>query len=187
MITIDEISALEQEIIEKKKRLAELRKEALPEVVKDYTFSASKGNKKLSELFGDKDELILIYNMGKSCPYCTLWADGYNGLTKHLQNRAAFAVVSPDEPSVQDEFAKTRGWNFPLLSHGNTGFAADMNMLTEKGGQKPGVSVFTKTGSGEIKHFSNTGFGPGDNFCIMWDFIDMLPKGINGWGPKYDY
>jgi hypothetical protein len=21
----------------------------------------------------------------------------------------------------------------------------------------------------------------------MWDFVDLLPNGINGWIPKYDY
>lgn len=187
MVTSDKIVALEQEIKKKKKQLAELRKAATSEQVKDYIFSTLTGTKKLSDLFGDKEELILVYNMGKSCPYCTLWADGYNGLTEHLQNRAAFVVVSPDTPKVQDEFAKSRSWKFPLLSHENTSFAADMNMLTEKGGQKPGISVFTKTSKGEINHFSNTEFGPGDNFCVMWDFIDMLPEGINGWGPKYNY
>jgi predicted dithiol-disulfide oxidoreductase (DUF899 family) len=41
------------------------------------------GNKKvrLSSLFGKKDELILIDNMGQGCPYCTMWADGFNGRT----------------------------------------------------------------------------------------------------------
>ena len=187
MIAIDKITELEQEIKEKKKQLAELRKESAAKPVKDYIFSTSKGTRKLSELFNGKEELILVYNMGKSCPYCTLWADGYNGLTDHLNSRASFVVVSPDEPSVQDDFAKSRGWKFPLLSHNNTNFAADMNMLTEKGGPKPGVSVYTKSSNGEINHYSNTEFGPGDNFCVMWDFIDMLPKGVNGWGPKYAY
>jgi predicted dithiol-disulfide oxidoreductase (DUF899 family) len=187
MITIDQIQSLENEIREKKKQLADLRKQQGGEPVNDYTFTSSSGNKKLSELFGDKDELILIYNMGKSCPYCTLWADGYNGLGEHLKNRAAFAVVSPDEPSVQDEFSASRNWNFPLYSHNGTSFIGDMKMVSEKGSPTPGVSVFTKKSDGTILHYSNTGFGPGDNFCVMWDFIDMLPKGVNGWVPKYKY
>lgn len=187
MITLDKISALEHEIKQKKKLLAELRKEATPKSVEDYTFTTASGNIKLSDLFGGKEELILVYNMGKSCPYCTLWADGYNGLTEHLQNRAAFAVVSPDEPTVQNEFAKSRKWKFPMYSHKGTSFIGDMNMLTEKGNPMPGVSVFTKNGDGEILHQSISTFGPGDNFCVMWDFIDMLPKGVNGWAPKYEY
>lgn len=185
--TIDQIQSLENEIKEKKKQLAELRKQHKGDPVNDYSFTSSKGSKTLSDLFGNNDELILVYNMGKSCAYCTLWADGYNGLTSHLNNRAAFVVVSPDSPDVQDKFAKSRSWQFPLYSHENTSFIKDMDMVSDKGGPLPGVSVFTKDADGTIRHNSKAGFGPGDNFCVMWDFIDMLPKGIDGWAPKYNY
>ena len=55
------------------------------ESVEDYELIGW-GNKKvrLSSLFGEKDELILVHNMGRGCPYCTMWADGFNGVLPHL-------------------------------------------------------------------------------------------------------
>src|SRR4029434_1336480 len=80
-----------------------------PEEVKDYAFGRSGGDSvKLSELFGDKDTLFVVHNMGASCPYCTLWADGFNGVFDHLRNRAAFVLASPDPPQRQQKFAQGR-------------------------------------------------------------------------------
>lgn len=186
MSLTSQIEALEQDIQEKKKELATLRDQLQPEEVKDYTFlNWDRQEVKLSDLFGDKDELILVWNMGKSCPYCTLWADGYNGLTGHLSNRAAFAVVSPDAPEVQKEFATSRGWKFDLLSRSENTFGKDFDMEDDKGHHMPGVSIFLKK-EGKLYHHSKTFFGPGDNFCVMWDFIDLLPSQVR-WAPKYTY
>ncbi len=39
------------------------------EEVKDYSLTDSRGGKvALSDLFGEKDDIILIHNMGRSCP-----------------------------------------------------------------------------------------------------------------------
>ena len=43
------------------------------------------------------------------------------------------------------------------------------------------------TENGKIYFHSRTFFGLGDNYCNMWDVVDLLPKGVNGWQPKYDY
>lgn len=180
------VLALEKEIADKKTELKKLREQLSPQEVPDYTFEDSQGGEvKLSELFGDKDELILVSNMGKSCRYCTLWADNYNGIVKPLNDRAAFAVVSPDSPDVQKKFAGSRGWNFRLASHQNNTWASDFGFQGEDH-IMPGVLSFTKE-NGKIYFHSRTFFGPGDNYCNMWDFIDLLPKGVNGWVPKYDY
>lgn len=186
MKTNPQIEALEKEIQEKKKVLAMLRAREYADEVNDYTF-IDHANKevKLSELFGDKDELILVWNMGKSCPYCTLWADGYNGLTDHLNDRASFVVVSPDESEVQKEFAKSRGWRFKMVSRAENSFGVDFDMETKDGKHMPGVSVFLKDENG-LYIQATTLFGPGDNYCIMWDFIDLLPSDTR-WAPKYSY
>ena len=63
---LDEIGKLEEEVLGKKKKLAELKRELPREEVSDYTLQGSDGNpRKLSELFGDHNELIIIHNMGK--------------------------------------------------------------------------------------------------------------------------
>jgi peroxiredoxin len=39
------------------------------------------------------------------------------GIYNHLADRAAVVVVSPDPPEVQQRFAQSRGWKFPMVSH----------------------------------------------------------------------
>jgi predicted dithiol-disulfide oxidoreductase (DUF899 family) len=89
-----------------KAKIRELQAGIEPEAVADYVFSTPSGPVRLSELFGDKNELFVIHNMGKACAYCTLWADGFNGVQHHLRDRAAFVVSSPDSPQAQQEFAR---------------------------------------------------------------------------------
>ncbi|MSP49446.1 MAG: DUF899 domain-containing protein [Alphaproteobacteria bacterium] len=157
-----------------------------PEQVADYALAGAKGEVMLSELFGDKNELIVIHNMGRSCVYCTLWADGYNGVYDHLADRAAFAVSSPDAPAVQKKFAKSRGWRFPMVSHKGTRFAKDLGYGSEEKGWVPGVSVFRRKGK-KILRVSDTACGPGDDFSAVWHFFDLLPEGPGAWSPKYKY
>ena len=100
-----------------RRQIADLRKEMRaaqaavePEEVEDYVFqTADGGSARLSELFGDKDTLLVIHNMGAGCPYCTLWADGFNAVYDHLRSRAAFVLSSPDAPGQQQKFAAGRG------------------------------------------------------------------------------
>jgi hypothetical protein len=56
----------------------------------------------LGKMKGHYKDLILVHNMGQSCRYCTMWADGFNGIHPHLANRAAFALVWPDLPEGQE-------------------------------------------------------------------------------------
>ena len=151
-----------------------------PQDVKDYEFTNIDGPVRLSEIFGQHEDLIVIHNMGVSCNYCTLWADGYNGIHQHVVTRAGFVVSSPDRPTVQKKFAETRGWKFPMVSHAGSSFAADMGYVSEKGGLIAGVSVFRREGDA-IKRVSDTGFSPGDDFCILWHFFDLLPGGVGEW------
>src|SRR5262249_10857034 len=135
-----------------------------PQEVKDYELANAAGSVRLSELFGDQEDLILIHNMGVSCSYCTMWADGYNGIHQHVVKRAAFVASSPDRPAVQKKFAESRGWQFPMVSHAGTTFAADMGYVSAQGGWMPGVSVFRRNGIAIVR-VSDTTFSPGDDFC----------------------
>jgi len=94
--TTTRIDELEKEILEKKKELAELRRAQPREDVKDYTFQTANGDVKLSDLFDGRPDLLIIHNMGQACRYCMLWADGFNGVLPHLENRTAVVMVNPD-------------------------------------------------------------------------------------------
>jgi predicted dithiol-disulfide oxidoreductase (DUF899 family) len=176
-----QISVLEETLKASKEKLAALRRTLPPTEVKNHVFKNSFGNEtSLSQLFGTKKELIVIHNMGKSCPYCTLWADGFNGVLKHLEDRAAFVIESMDEPSVQRQFAMDRGWAFKMVSSRGTSFKKEMGYADDKDSPSPGVSVFSKRDDGKIFRVSTSALGPGDNFCIVWDFFDLLPQAWTG-------
>lgn len=184
---MNELRGAEEELKTLKKRVAELRRLSADETVENYPFQTPAGTRDLSSLFGDKDDLILIHNMGKQCALCTLWADGLNGVLPHLQNRAAFALASPDDPKTQQEFAAGRGWDFTIVSTKGSSFTNDMGYESETGGQLPGVSTFRKDASGKITRVGTAPFGPGDEFCGVWHLLDLLHDGANGWGPKFSY
>ena len=158
----------------------------LSEQVNDYEFLNSDNQKtRLSKLFGSKKDLIIIHNMGNSCPYCTMWADGFNGLLSHIENRTTFVVSSPDDPATQKSFAKSRGWKFQMVSTRGTSFAKDMG-FEQDGMPKPGVSVFYKN-DGKIIRVGRDDFGPGDNYCPTFPLFDLLKDGTNNWQAKFTY
>lgn len=178
-----QITKLEEEILRKKSELSELRRQLPGKEVQDYTFTGRNGEKvKLSEMFGKHNQLILIHNMGKSCAYCTLWADGITGYTPYLESRAGLALVSPDEPETMAGFAESRGWNFKVYSTDGNTFKEDMG-FRQGNNVLPGVSVFQKVAGGKMLHTAATMFGPGDNYCAVWDFFDLLPEKDDGWKP----
>ncbi len=160
--------------------------EKLSEQVNDYEFMDSENQKiSLSNLFGAKNDLIVVHNMGNSCPYCTMWADGFNGLLSHLEDRATFVVSSPDSPSIQKEFASSRGWKFKMISTNGTSFAKDMG-FEQDGLPQPGVSVFYKKGD-EIMRVARDNFGPGDSYCPTFPLFNLLKDGTNNWEAKFEY
>ncbi|MEZ5648836.1 MAG: DUF899 family protein [Alphaproteobacteria bacterium] len=173
------------EIATIRERMRELQETLEPQLVKDYQFSAAGGSISLSKLFGNKVDLFIIHNMGPSCHYCTLWADGFNGIYPHMVDRAGFAMISPEEPEAQKQRAASRGWRFPMISYQETSFGEDMGYGSD-GKWMPGVSVFQRKDD-KIFRVADTGFGPGDDFCAVWHLFDLLPEGANGWGPKVSY
>lgn len=181
-----QLKMLRQRIAETRRDMQALQATIEPEVVEDYIFTDLRGPLRLSELFRGKQDLFVIHNMGTTCPYCTLWADGYNGVYEHLADRAAFVVSSPDVPEIQQRFARSRAWKFAMVSHAGTSFAQDMGYRASKGGWLPGVSVFQQK-AGRIFRVADSGFEPGDDFCALWHFFELLPQGAMEWQPRLDY
>jgi predicted dithiol-disulfide oxidoreductase (DUF899 family) len=178
------LAAYRREIAALREQMRAFQQSIEPEEVEDYRFATTDGPVRLSELFGGKDYLFVIHNMGKTCPACTMWADGFNGVLAHLEDRAAFVVSSPDDPETQRAFRAERGWRFRMVSHRGTSFAADMGYRSERG-WLPGVSVFRR--DGRIVRVSDTPFDQGDDFCAVWHLFDLIPEGAAGWRPRFSY
>ncbi|MFT4413875.1 DUF899 family protein [Fredinandcohnia humi] len=173
------IKELENEIQQKKKQLAELRKSVPEKQVQNYKFiTFNDEHVTLLDLFGDKNELFIIHNMGKNCSYCTMWADGFNGVYHHLAAKAGFVVSSPDAPKAQASIAAERQWKFQMISVKEHSFTADMGFRKD-GHYYPGVSTFRKDEQGNIFLYAHAPFAPGDDYCVPWHLFDLLPSGSN--------
>lgn len=179
------MTAFRQQISAIRQQMRTVQADIEPQEVADYEFRTTDGKISLSQLFGDHQDLIVVHNMGTSCPGCTLWADGYNGIHQHLTSRAAFVVTSPDPAAVQQKFAASRGWVFRMVSHMGTSFAQDMGYRDSKRWH-PGMSVFRRKGQ-QILRVSDVAWSPGDDFCTIWHIFDLLPEGAAGWMPKLSY
>ncbi len=175
-----QIEALHQE-------MRSLQDAVTPQPVEDYAFETQVGDTTLARLFGDKNDLFVVHNMGVRCSSCTMWADGFNGVYPHLANRAAFVLVSQDPLDVQRRFAADRGWRFPMARARHDRFHADMGYWSDKDKVWPGVSVFHKDGE-RILRVSDAEFGPGDDFCTVYHLLDLIPRSeAMNYSPKFHY
>ena len=141
-MTTEQIQQIEQQIGELTVQLSELRKASPAIAVPNYTFETNAGKTTLLELFGPHDKLFAIHNMGQGCRYCTLWADGFNGLLSHLESAMSVALLSKDPPELQRRFANSRGWRFSLASHANSNYLSEQTVYPDAANY-PGLS-FTR-------------------------------------------
>jgi len=216
----DEYRRLRNELLDaeialkdQREQVAALRRRLAPgtPVAADYAFregpadladdSGAVRETRLSELFAPgKDELILIHYMfgadaDTPCPMCTMWADGYDAVAPRVGDKVNFALVAKAEIGKLRAWARGRGWRrLRLLSSHDSPFNRDFQVESESGGQRPGVSVFTRGADGEIRHVYTTeaSLGPGhhrgiDLFTPVWNLFDLLPGGRGSWMPKLSY
>jgi predicted dithiol-disulfide oxidoreductase (DUF899 family) len=184
--TMAALNAKRAEIAAIQKEMRAIQAGVEPEVVADHVLDGWDGPVRLSDLFGDKADLILIHNMGVGCTSCTMWADGFNGVYDHLASRAAFAVASPDPIETQRKAAAERGWRFPMVRYQGEAFARAMGAWADSFGFEAGVSVFRKDGD-RIVRVSNAELGPFDGFCVVYHLFDLVPEADVNWEPRYRY
>ena len=179
------IIELERKIGELTAELTALRRTSPGTPVPDYAFQTQDGEATLRELFGDSDQLLVIHNMGQGCRYCTLWADGFNGLLPHLESAVAVVLVSKDAPEVQRRFANSRGWRFRLASHGGGDYIREQGVLKD-GRNDPGAVLYHRHGDA-IRRRNACVFGPGDLYCAVWGLLGLAGLDATDWTPQYSY
>ena len=193
--TMTQLNAKRAELARVRGEMRALQAAVEPQPVEDYELAGWNGPVRLSKLFGDKRDLIVIHNMGAGCPACTMWADGFNGVYDHLASRAAFVLASPNPVEAQKTFAASRGWRFPMVSYEGSRFAEDMGYRHRgdefdetTGGWNPGVSAFRKDEAGRIWRLSDAEFGDDwDVYCVVWHLFDLFPDGAADFRPRYSY
>lgn len=179
------IAAIERQIGELTSELNALRKESAPTPVPNYAFETASGATTLHDLFGEQEKLLAIHNMGQGCRYCTLWADGFNGLLPHLESAMAVVLVSKDAPETQRRFANSRGWRFRLASHGGGAYIQEQGVFGEAENY-PGAVVYERDGEAILRK-NTCVFGPGDLYCALWPFLGMAGMDGGDWFPQYAY
>lgn len=183
----DPIRVIERKIESLQEELVELRAKREPELVSNAMFDSPSGPISLATLFGDRDDMLVVHNMGRSCAYCTLWADGFSGMQAHLDSRAAFVVVSPDPVAAQIEFARSRGWKFRMVSDASKRFTDELGFLEPDGSCWPGISALYRDSDGQIYRKNRVVLGPFDPFCAAWHMFSLLRNGVNDWEPRFAY
>jgi predicted dithiol-disulfide oxidoreductase (DUF899 family) len=180
-----EIAELEQQIFELTAELNELRKLNAGDEVRNYAFATINGETDLLSMFGDKERMLLIHNMGQGCRYCTLWADGFNGFLQHLESAMSVVLVSKDPPELQRQFANSRDWRFRLASHGGGDYIREQTVM-DGAENMPGAVVYELDGD-KITRKNSCVFGPGDLYCSAWSLMGLAGLGDGDWTPQYAY
>ena len=187
----DALAAEEEELIRRVKAVAEQRRQ-LPlggELKEDYAFSWATSAKldepvRLSELFGDKDSLLLYSFMyGPSwdnpCPSCTSIVDGFDRMAYQVGQDAAFAVVGKAPAQKINAWAQTRGWSqIALVSGYGCSYQADYGCQLNDERQIPKMNVFRRV-EGTIFNFWGSEI-PGNDIDMVWPYwnlMDLTPAG----------
>ena len=130
-----ELLQAEKELTRRSDELAQ-RRQALPwvRVEQDYSFDAEPGKVSLMELFRGRTQLLVYHFMfgptwTQGCPSCSAIADGFEGITVHLEHHdVAFAAVSRAPLAKLLRFRERMGWSFPWVSSADGKFNFDFNV-----------------------------------------------------------
>ena len=188
----DALLAEEKALVEKVKAVAEQRRKLPPggRIKEDYTFKWATDEHlgkevKVSELFGDKDTL-LIYNFmygpgwDNPCPSCTSLVDGFDRTSYQVTRNSAFVAIAKAPADMINAWAKKRGWSqIALVSGSDSPYQADYKCQGETDDmQWPVMHVFKKT-DGDIFHFWGTELQVNhvDTVWPYWNLMDFTPEG----------
>jgi len=199
--------AARKALLAKEKELTRLRDDLsrqrrdLPwvKVEKTYVFDGPSGKETLSDLFAGRSQLIVDHFMfgadwQEGCPSCSFWADTYDGVVVHLEQRdASFVVVSRAPLDKLEAYRKRMGWSFKWVSSLNNDFNRDYHVSFTPAEQNtalynyradgfgsseaPGVSVFAKDAAGSIFHTYSCYARGLDALNGAYQLLDLIPKG----------
>jgi predicted dithiol-disulfide oxidoreductase (DUF899 family) len=209
VVSSEEWLARRKALLDKEKAFTRLRDElsaerrALPwvRVDKSYMFVADEGKVTLADLFGEKSQLIVWHFMfhpdwQAGCRSCSFWADSYNPLNVHLNQRDVNLVaISRASLDRINAFKERMGWTFRWVSSAGNDFNYDFcvsftpdnlqhgannyNFGTSRFSieEAPGLSVFCKTADGAIFRTYSCYSRGLDMLNPAYHYLDLVPKG----------
>jgi predicted dithiol-disulfide oxidoreductase (DUF899 family) len=202
----DELQRAEMALRDRREEVAALRRRLpLDTPIGDHVFEEIRDGARvpvrLSELFVDPAKpLVLMHFMygkkqEKPCPMCTLWADGYDGVVAHLEQRVNFAVLVAGDAGTFGAYGRSRGWRrLRAVSAADSELKRRLGFEDADGAQHPGVSIFVRRADGTLVHaYSQSAWYGGEEFRGMdllspvWHFLDLTPEGRGDWMPRREY
>jgi predicted dithiol-disulfide oxidoreductase (DUF899 family) len=181
------------------------QRRALPpggEVPQDFELISESGPVRFSNLFGDKDTLMvysMMYGATRKlpCPSCTSFLSAWNGVAVNLRERCPIAVTARSSIDRLTAYKRQRGFeNLVFFSDSSGEFTR--TYVSEKDDDVPGFSVFTRR-DGRMRHFysgelSGAMADPGQDPRgapdpdPLWLMLDLTPDGRGvDWYPALNY
>jgi predicted dithiol-disulfide oxidoreductase (DUF899 family) len=185
-------------------QVAEMRRQ-LPKggvVPEEYSFNGETGKKRFSDLFGDKDTLVVYSFMfgpqrERPCPMCTALLSSWEGAAQNAAQRVALVATARSPIARILDFKRERGWrNLELYSDLDGDFTRAY--VSAEDADMPALNVFTRR-DGKIRHFWSAEMSmdmadPGQDPRgapdpdPLWMILDCTPEGRGSdWYPKLDY
>lgn len=206
VVSAGEWRAQRIKLLEKEKEFTKLRDElsekrrALPwvRVENPYSFQTSAGEKTLAELFGDNNQLVVYHFMFSPenqhpCKMCSFWADNFEGLSSHLNQRdTTFIAISRGQLEKLEAFKQRMNWTFEWVSSNGSDFNTDFQVSLkggdineynykeiefEKDVERPGISVFYRDEDGTVHHTYSCYGRELETFNTVYRYLDIVPKG----------
>ncbi len=199
----------EKEFTRLRDRLSQRRRD-LPwvKVDKPYVFDGPDGPETLAELFEGRRQLIVYHFMfdpewEAGCRGCSFWADNFNGITVHLNQRdATFIAVSRAPLAKLQAFRQRMGWSFNWVSSMSNDFNFDFNVSFTpdvlatgeifynfdrremSASELPGISVFYRDDDGGVFRTYSCYARGLDMLNGAYHYLDLLPRGRDE-GPQH--
>jgi predicted dithiol-disulfide oxidoreductase (DUF899 family) len=208
-----------KQLLRKEKEFTHLRDELslqrrdLPweAVTKEYVFDGPDGKQTLPELFDGRSQLVVYHFMfgpdwSAGCPHCSRWADNFNGIIVHLNQRDVTMVAVSRAPYAKlAAYRKRMGWTFKWLSSTETDFNFDyrvsftseeiaankalynFSVQDPEASEREGVSVFYKDADARVFHTYSAYARGIDMLNVDYHYLDLVPKGRDegGRGPYW--
>ena len=217
IVSKDEWLAARSALLKKEKEFTLLRDKLgqqqrdMPWVLVDkkYLFDGPNGKQTLSDLFDGRRQLIVYHfmydpNWDAGCPSCSFWADNFNGIVVHLNQRDVTMIAISKAPySKIGEYKKRMGWNFKWVSSYDNDFNFDYHVsftpeeLSEKKAfynysfqdthspEREGVSVFYKDTAGHVFHTYSAYARGIDVLNVAYHYLDLVPMGRDEDGHEF--
>ncbi|MGI9644123.1 MAG: DUF899 family protein [Ilumatobacteraceae bacterium] len=196
------LRAAELDLMLQRERVAELRRDlpfgpTVPDYEFDVMLDGAPESVRLSELFTSPDRPLIVYHFmyGKQqtqpCPMCAMWADGWNPISRHVQERADFVVAASAPIEDWTALAHDRGWtDLRLVSAAPSTFKVDIGGEDADGNLQPFISVFELVDGVPHLTYSGGAHIDGDHWrgvdllTPVWHLFDLTRNGRENWMPS---